>query len=67
MMEYLFRCTKCGKRVIRAIPINDYTTEKDRQFHLEDGGKLERIIEFDGAIGVTGGYDAVAGKGSWQG
>lgn len=65
-MEYAFVCDRCKKRVIRAIPINDYDKEKDRQFHLEDGGHLERIIEFDGAIGVTGGYDAVSGKAGWQ-
>lgn len=65
-MEYTFVCSKCGKRIVRAIPVNDYDTEKGRQFHLEDGGKLERLIEFDGAIGVTGGYDSVVGKAGWQ-
>lgn len=66
MAEYAWRCSKCGKRIIRAIPIDDYDNEKDRQFHLEDGGKLERIIEFEGLVGATGGYDSVGGRGLWQ-
>lgn len=65
-MEYRWRCTKCNKECIKSIHIEDYDKEKNNQICPSCGSKLERVIEFSGSIGGTGGYDSVAGKASWQ-
>ena len=46
--------------------MSDYDKEKNNQMCSNCGSKLERVIEFEGSVGKTGGYDAVAGKASWQ-
>lgn len=65
-MEYRWRCSKCKKECIKAIPIEDYDKEKHNQICPSCGAKLERVIEFSGSIGSTGGYDSVTGTVSWQ-
>lgn len=65
-MEYHFKCNKCNTDVYRNIPMSEYDEQKDKQKCNNCGSKLERVIEFEGAVGKTGGYDAVAGKASWQ-
>lgn len=46
--------------------MSDYDTEKTKQKCTNCNSKMERVIEFSGSVGVTGGYDAVVGKASWQ-
>ena len=65
-MEYRFRCPKCGNEQKIAIPMDEYDELKDKQICDDDGSPLERIIEFEGSIGGTGGYDSVAGRAGWQ-
>ena len=66
-MEYRFKCPNCGNEQKIAIPMDEYDNEKDKQTCKKCGNILERVIEFEGSIGGTGGYDSVAGKASWQG
>ena len=65
-MEYKFLCKTCGKYHYINIPMDKYDEEKNNQKCDADGSPLERVIEFDGYIGNTGGYDTVAGKAGWQ-
>lgn len=65
-MEYMFRCPKCGNEQKIAIPMDEYDEKKNKQTCKKCGNLLERVIEFSGSIGGTGGYDSVAGKASWQ-
>lgn len=66
-MLYRYKCITCGKYHYKNIPMDKYDELKDKQICDDDGSPLERIIEFEGSIGGTGGYDSVAGKASWQG
>lgn len=65
-MQYRFRCPECGQVRNIDIKMSDYDKEKNNQMCSNCGSKLERVIEFEGSVGKTGGYDAVAGKASWQ-
>ena len=46
--------------------MEEYTEKKDKQTCKACGNLLERVIEFSGSIGGTGGYDSVAGRAGWQ-
>lgn len=65
-MTYTFKCPACG--AVRAVemPIFKYDTEKTRQFCIKCNNKMERVLEWDGPASINGGYEAVAGKASWQ-
>lgn len=65
-MYYKFKCPKCGNVQDISIPMDEYDNEKNNQTCKKCGNLLERVIEFSGSIGGTGGYDSVAGKASWQ-
>ena len=65
-MYYKFGC-ECGNIQDISIPMSEYDNEKDKQTCKKCGKIMKRIIEFDGGIGMTGGYDITAGKASWQG
>ena len=65
-MEYKFRCNTCNTLVIREIPMDKYDSLKDSQTCNSCGNRLNRVIEWSGSCGNTGGYDSVAGKASWQ-
>lgn len=65
-MNYTFVCPLCKRVYQKDIKMSEYDTAKNKQFCSDDNTKLERVIEFSGSVGVTGGYDAVAGKAAWQ-
>lgn len=65
-MKYLFDCPNCGQKRYIDIPMSDYDKAKNRQVCTNCNSKMNRIIEFEGSVGTTGGYDAVVGKASWQ-
>ena len=65
-MYYKFRCPKCGNVQDISIAMDEYDEKKTKQTCKKCGQILKRIIEFEGSIGGTGGYDSVAGKASWQ-
>lgn len=64
-MYYKFRC-ECGNVQDISIPMSEYDNEKDKQTCKKCGKIMKRIIEFEGGIGMTGGYDVTAGKAAWQ-
>lgn len=65
-MKYLFNCQNCGQKRYIDIPMSEYDKEKSKQVCTNCNSKMERIIEFEGSVGTTGGYDAVAGRAAWQ-
>lgn len=65
-MIYLFKCPDCGSQRNIEIPISDYDEMKNRQQCSNCGSILKRVIEFEGSIGGTGGYDAIVGRADWQ-
>lgn len=64
-MKYLFTCENCGKSAEIDIKLADYDSEKDKQF-CECGGKMKRIIEWQGGAYHLGGYSDVGGIAKWQ-
>ncbi len=64
-MKYLFNCEKCGKSAEIDIKISDYDSEKGKQF-CECGGKMHRVIEWQGGAYHLGGYSDVGGITHWQ-
>lgn len=66
-MYYKFKCPECNNVQDISIPMDEYDNEKNKQQCCKCGAMLKRVIEFDGGIGMTGGYDVTAGKASWQG
>lgn len=65
-MTYTFKCPVCGAVRVVEIPISKYDTEKTKQFCTKCNKKMERVLEWDGPASINGGYEAVAGKASWQ-
>lgn len=65
-MNYPFKCPKCFFEVDIEIPMKDYSQLKDKQVCYKCGCKLERVIQWEGPATINGGYEAVAGKASWQ-
>ena len=65
-MFYSFKCTKCGYKYDIDIPMSEYTEKKDKQKCIKCNSKLERVIEWEGPADINGGYEAVAGRASWQ-
>ena len=66
-MTYKFKCKECGNIQYIDIKMSDYDELKNKQKCEKCNSKMERVIEFEGAIGATGGYDLVGGMASWQG
>ncbi len=64
-MMYAFRCTKCGNTEEKSIAINDYDKEKNNQTCSKCGSKMERVLEFDGTIGLCNGMFGVS-AGGWN-
>lgn len=64
-MRYLFNCEKCGKSAEIEIKISNYDNEKDKQF-CNCGGKMKRVIEWQGGAYHLGGYSDVGGIAQWQ-
>ena len=52
-MFYKFRCQKCNKLHQVDIKMADYDKEKDKQ-NCSCGGKLERVIEWEGIATAEG-------------
>lgn len=52
-MNYRFNCEKCRKSTEIDIPIDKYDSEKDKQV-CECGGKLSRVIEWQGWAKASG-------------
>lgn len=64
-MNYRFQCTKCNKTTEINIKLADYDSEKDKQV-CKCGGKMSRIIEWQGGTYHLGGYSDVGGISHWQ-
>ena len=64
-MKYRFDCEKCRKTTEINIPLDKYDTKKDKQF-CECGGKMSRVIEWQGGAYHLGGYSDVGGIAQWQ-
>lgn len=55
-MKYLFKCEKCNNPTEIDIKVEDYDREKERQTCI-CGGKMKRVIEWQGwAKGSGGGW-----------
>ena len=52
-MFYKFKCENCGKVQEVEIAIKDYDKEKDKQ-NCSCGGKLKRVIEWEGIATAEG-------------
>lgn len=52
-MKYNFKCTICGAEEEKEIAIEDYDKEKDKQ-NCSCGGKLKRVIEWEGIATAEG-------------
>ena len=52
-MYYTFKCSDCGKAQEVEIAIKDYDKEKDKQ-ECSCGGKLKRVIEWEGIAEGSG-------------
>lgn len=53
-MKYNFKCKKCGKSQEKEISIKDYDKLKNSQVCEDCGGKLVRIIEWQGIASGSG-------------
>ena len=53
-MKYNFKCKKCGKTQEKEINMKDYDKLKNSQACDDCGGKLERIIEWQGTASGSG-------------
>lgn len=62
-MRYDFKCPKCGTIEERSIAIDDYDKEKNNQICSKCKGHMQRIIEFDGSIGLCSGMYGVGANG----
>lgn len=65
-MEYLFCCSKCGKRYYIEIPMERYDNDKNIQHCPRCDVLLERVLEWNGSATINGGYESVAGRANWQ-
>ena len=52
-MKYNFKCNVCGAEEEKEIAIKDYDKEKDKQ-NCSCGGKLKRVIEWEGIATAEG-------------
>ena len=52
-MKYNFICKNCGAEEEKEIAIKDYDKEKDKQ-NCSCGGKLKRVIEWEGIATGSG-------------
>ena len=52
-MKYNFKCNVCGAEEEKEIAIKDYDKEKDKQ-ECSCGGKLKRVIEWEGIATAEG-------------
>lgn len=67
-MNYTFRCNRCLRLQTRAIPVDRYDEEKDKQIcsYCTVNTKMERVIEWNGPANNLGGYSDVGGRAQWQ-
>jgi putative FmdB family regulatory protein len=65
-MNYHFSCDKCNKGFQIDIPMDKYSTEKDKQICPACKSPLRRIIEWEGLATNLGGYSDEAGMAKWQ-
>lgn len=68
-MLYRWKCNACLRDFEEAVKVTEYDKFKEDVHTCPLCGKethYTRVIEFEGAVGETGGYDAVAGKAKWQ-
>ena len=47
-MLYRFQCTECKCEEEKEIAIKDYDEEKEKQVCSSCGGKMQRVIEWEG-------------------
>ena len=49
-MKYRFICTNknCGAEEEKEIPIKDYDEQKEKQICFSCGGKMQRLLEWEG-------------------
>ena len=65
-MNYDFKCESCGTETQVDIPMSEYTEQKDKQV-CTCGGKLVRIMGWNGTVSLCEGcYGIDSGKG-WTG
>jgi hypothetical protein len=67
-MTYVFACPKCKETKELDMKIVEYEKMKEAlDFPLcKCGIRMDRVYTPPSFLGSTGGYDAVAGKASWQ-
>ena len=53
-MRYRFRCENCRCEEEKEIAIKDYDTEKEKQTCTNCGGKMTRVIEWQGTASGSG-------------
>ena len=53
-MVYRFSCTQCRCEEEKEIAIKDYDTEKEKQTCSNCGGKMTRVIEWQGTASGSG-------------
>ena len=53
-MVYKFSCTQCRCEEEKEIAIKDYDTEKEKQTCSNCGGKMTRVIEWQGTASGSG-------------
>ena len=59
-MNYRFICKTCRCEEEKEIAIKDYDAEKEKQTCTNCGGKMERVIEWEGTASGSG--DGWCGK-----
>jgi len=64
-MTYLFECEECDEKKEVDIPMSEYDNQKNNQI-CDCGGKLHRVIQFDGAVGLCSGMYGTNSNGSWN-
>ena len=59
-MKYRFICTECKCEEEKEIPIKDYDEQKEKQICSSCGGKMQRLLEWEGI--ATGNGEGWFGK-----
>jgi predicted nucleic acid-binding Zn ribbon protein len=54
-MTYTFKCEQCNNIETKTIAIDDYDKEKNNQICSKCNGHMQRVIEFDGSVGLCSG------------
>lgn len=69
-MNYRWVCKVCKKEFEQNVPVDNYDSFKASKHECPFCKKttlFERVIEFNGLVGETGGFDSVSGTAHWQG